>query len=104
MYLEFLLRNCQNRKTECAIFIPIAYWWQEGPHDINIQFGTIGTQNYSPILNTNEEYILPNPQDPTSAIIAYHLGIVPDLPEKQDHHYLADQSYIDHLKSQWISS
>jgi len=107
MHLELLLRDPVSwQKTEIGIYIPIAYWWQEGPRDTHIQFEHVGASNYCPRLNSDEEYVIPHVSKDDATLIAWHIAVLDaPLPKKDgwSYEFGVTDPYVTRLKALWGS-
>ena len=94
MFLEFLIRADNGARTETKIQVPIDFAWQEGPHDLHIQFER-GGDNFQPVLNAREDYVLPHPQR-KGEVACYSMSFNPG-------NVMPDKKYQRRLEKLWPS-
>lgn len=74
MVIEFLIRAPNGTRTEQRVCLPVHYAWQEGPHDLHVQFSP--GDNFCSLMHDGD-YVIPNPHG-RGTVRAYHLGFRPE--------------------------
>lgn len=101
IFMGFLLRDEDGKRTSSYVRVPVHNVWTEGPtDDIHVQFRK-GGDNFLPLWDKNGDLVIPSPFSSKKTAVAYQMDF--HAIKKGDEPLATPEAYIRRLKKLWTS-